>query len=155
MMSYKHKARFVPKGEDISSASKIKKIKILTQNTSPNNEEVNKAFSRMNKDTDTYASRRHWQLYDFVSSYNSDIFEDAENFRKDIESNFKWLGEIETTRGNYESYHTLKHRSKLSTEKVIEEIKKLYNIDFGLKTVKRSENTTVIFYRWNQKYSIY
>lgn len=154
-MGYNHKARFVPKGENIESAGDIKEMKISTQNTFPSNDEINRAFSRMNKDTDGYASRRHWVLYDFVSSYDSNIFEDAEDFRKDIKSNFKWLEEVESTKSEYESYHTLKHDLKISSEKVIEKVKELYDIEFKIRGVKRSENTTDIFYKWNQKYSLY
>lgn len=154
-MSYNHKARFVPVDEDINSATEIREVLISTSNVSPTNDEINKAFSRLRERVSSYASRNHWELYDFVSSYESDIFEKAEDFRKDIKSNFKWIDEVRTEKSDYESYHTIKHDVALSSEKVVNHIKDLYDIGFRLKAVKRSDNTTSIFYKWNQRYSLY
>lgn len=154
-MVYNHRARFVPAEEDINSASEVKDVLISTDNQSPTNDEINKAFSKITKDIGSYASRQHWELHDFVSSYDVDTFEEAEEFRKDMKSNFKWIDEVSTMENEYESYHNLKHDVGISSRKVVDKVKNLYDVKFKLKAVKRSQNTTSIFYKWNQKYSSY
>lgn len=147
-MNCTHLFRFVPEGTEPSTASRTRKIPIVSQNLLPGEPELDEATTHLQKFLDPYAIRNHWSVYDCISMFKNPPWGSAISLRNKLFS-APDATNAEIKREDRETWVSLTLNSALSKE----QLQKRLRIEFGKPNaefyiVQNTKNSLDVYQYW-------